>query len=411
MKKLYSLLLLASLLCIQQISFSQSANDTIVVQAFTYGNSQDSTIVFPSDTIRFEKILMRYKLRCPYTVQCGEWDYLTYTYAFQKTGQWDSVMHLAPNYTVNGLSPDSFAYSNTATYYFHTHFEKYLVIDSIVSFDSTVVGNGALISTPPFAANYLASRSQYIWKASELSAAGLQTGNISGMRFNFTGAYGYIKNLAVKIKPTSLDSITIDNYENAGFTSVYKGQTNFTGNGWQTLMFYKPFYWDGISNIAVDVRFTNAVPSVAMPVAGDDMGYAVGINTAGNDRNLFFNNTDYVNVPVNGFSNIDSAVTIAFWAYGNPDFQPQNQSIFEGLDSAGHRVLNCHLPWGNGSIYWDAGNDNTSTYDRILKPTTNPSEYEGKWNYWAFTKDVASGKMKIYLNGNLFFLGDRKSVV
>ncbi len=409
MKKFYNLFLLVFISFTVYFANAQSANDTIVIQAFTYGNSQDSVIVFPPDSIRFEKILMRYKLRCPYTVQCGEWDYLTYTYAYEKTGVWDSVMHLAPNFTANGLTVDSLPYSTSPTYFYHTSFEKYLVIDSVVAFDSAIVGNGAVLSTPPFAANNLASRSQYIWKASELAAAGLQPGYISGMRFNLNGSYGFIKNLAIKIKPTTLDSITVSNYESGGFTSVYKGQKNFTSSGWQNLMFSKPFYWDGISNIAVDIRFTNAVPSVAMPVAGDDMGYSVGINTAGNDRNLLFNNIDHVNVPVNGFATIDSFITIAFWAYGNPDFQPQNQSILEGKDAAGNRVLNVHLPWGNSSIYWDAGNNNTSTYDRINKATTSASEYEGKWNYWTFTKNVATGRMNIYLNGNLYFLGTSRT--
>ncbi|MGV2388240.1 MAG UNVERIFIED_CONTAM: LamG domain-containing protein [Microcystis novacekii LVE1205-3] len=29
-------------------------------------------------------------------------------------------------------------------------------------------------------------------------------------------------------------------------------------------------------------------------------------------------------------------------------------------------------------------------------------QYKGKWNHWAFTKDVTKGEMKIYLNGVLW---------
>lgn len=388
-------------------SFSQSANDTIVVQAFTFGSSQDSTIVFPDDTTRFEKILMRYKLRCPYSVQCGEWDYLTYTYAYAPTGIMDSVMHIAPSYVVNGASPDSFLYSNTPTYNYQTHFDKHIVYDSTLAFSSSIVGSGTFTSSAPFAGNNEASRSQYIWRASELTAAGLQAGDITGMRFYLSNQYGNLKDLTIRVKSATRDTITPDSYEKTGFTTVYQNSNNFNAAGWQTLSFLNSFYWDGISNVVIDISFTNTVTVNAMDAASDNVGYPAGITTAGNDRNLIFHGSDYVSVPVNAFANLDSFITVAFWSYGNPAYQPQNQSIFEGIDSAGHRVINCHLPWSNGSVYWDAGKDPSNNYDRIFKAATAPN-YEGQWNHWAFTKNAATGSMRIYLNGTLFFVGSGK---
>ena len=57
--------------------------DTIRVQTFTFGSPQNAWFVFPSVTVRFEKILMRYTLKCnpAQTPPCGEWDYLTYLYS------------------------------------------------------------------------------------------------------------------------------------------------------------------------------------------------------------------------------------------------------------------------------------------------------------------------------------------
>ena len=43
---------------------AQSVGDTINVQTFFYGSSQDSFFLFPPDTNRYEKILMHYKLKC-----------------------------------------------------------------------------------------------------------------------------------------------------------------------------------------------------------------------------------------------------------------------------------------------------------------------------------------------------------
>jgi hypothetical protein len=109
------------------------------------------------------------------------------------------------------------------------------------------------------------------------------------------------------------------------------------------------------------------------------------------------------------FSDLKDEITISFWSYGNTEANPRNSSILEARNKAGQRILNVHLPWGNGRIYWDAGkNPNNNNYDRIDKAATN-SNIEGQWNHWAFTKNAATGEMKIYLNGNLWHQGTDKS--
>jgi hypothetical protein len=82
MKKIFLLLVVI----ITSISKMFAATgDTLWIQAFTYGSVQDSVIVFPDASQRFEKILMFYKLKCnpAQNPACGEWDYLTYTYAYK----------------------------------------------------------------------------------------------------------------------------------------------------------------------------------------------------------------------------------------------------------------------------------------------------------------------------------------
>src|ERR1041384_1778280 len=88
------------------LSFKAQADpgDTIKVQTFTFGSPQDAWFVFPSDTIRFEKILMKYKLKCnpAQSPACGEWDYLTYTYLYDHTGLLDSTLINQPVYSIKG---------------------------------------------------------------------------------------------------------------------------------------------------------------------------------------------------------------------------------------------------------------------------------------------------------------------
>ena len=84
--------------------------------------------------------------------------------------------------------------------------------------------------------------------------------------------------------------------------------------------------------------------------------------------------------------------------------QPQNDYIFEASDALNNRVVSVHLPWSNSRVYWDAGNSGTGSYDRIDK-LAGASSYEGQWNHWAFTKNAATGEMKIFLNGTLWHSG------
>jgi len=53
-------------------------------------------------------------------------------------------------------------------------------------------------------------------------------------------------------------------------------------------------------------------------------------------------------------------------------------------------------------VYWDAGYN--GGYDRINK-LANPQDFEGRWNHWAFTKNCATGEMKIFLNGVQWHVG------
>src|SRR5204863_4298838 len=110
--------------------------------------------------------------------------------------------------------------------------------------------------------------------------------------------------------------------------------------------------------------------------------------------------------PSGAFSGSDSAITIAFWQYGNPKYQPQNQSSFEAVNSFGQRVLNAHVTWSDGTVYWDAGSQ-YGGYDRIQK-AVDSNDYKRKWTYWTFVKNVKTGTMTIYEDGVQFVVGTSK---
>lgn len=405
--KLFSWLMLFALVCNLNTLKAQNPGDTLWVQAFTYGSPQNAWFEFPPDSISFEKILMLYTLKCnpAQNPNCGEWDYLTYNYLYDHTGLLDSNLLQQPSYVVNGASPDSFAYVTTPTYSFEAHVDSYTVRSDTVSIQTTTIGVGNTTSDECLGTSAVDGISRYLWKGSELLAAGLDSGMITGLQLYVTTPGSSLHHFKVQIQKTGLDSLTTDNMPTSGFTKVYEFE-QVLQPGVNPLVLTTPFLWDDTSNLIISFEFDNDEPGSDNTLAADLTPWPSGVYAKENDYFLDFEGADYVDIPAAAFANIDSQITIAFWQYGDPDIQPQNDYLFEGFDADGHRVLNVHLPWGNGQVYWDAGNTGTS-YDRI-NGTTAATNYEGQWNYWAFVKNVHTGLMQVYLNGQILFQGVNK---
>jgi hypothetical protein len=98
------------------------------------------------------------------------------------------------------------------------------------------------------------------------------------------------------------------------------------------------------------------------------------------------------------------ATSLSFWFNGNSDLWGKATTIF---DSNGHngRILNIHLPWNNGRVYWDAGN---GAYDRVNGNIGGEAYAEGTWRHWVFIKNAGTGKMKVYRDGAQHLSGSDK---
>jgi hypothetical protein len=101
---------------------------------------------------------------------------------------------------------------------------------------------------------------------------------------------------------------------------------------------------------------------------------------------------------------VKNEITVSFWSNGDPFHQPMASTIFEGLDGEGKRVINLHVPYDNGVVYWDAGGHGDGLTDNIYK-AARPLDYKGRWTHWAVTKNATTGEQRIYLNGQLFQKG------
>ena len=126
----------------------------------------------------------------------------------------------------------------------------------------------------------------------------------------------------------------------------------------------------------------------------------------------FANQGDTVSVPeaLAVFGRAREAITIAFWQKGD-DSSHLNDTICcsNYVYGQSNPAIAIHLGcWrGPGRYRWDCGSP-WSFENRLAGVHRDKSDWTGRWNHWAFTKDVRvgpvgrKGRMEIYLNGVLY---------
>lgn len=388
--------------------FSLNAQDTIRVQTLTWEDDFRSGFYqFPDDaTQTYEKILMRYNMRChdnavgSGNVGCREWDYSCNTFITDPTLQ-DSSLSRHPSHLISGFSGADFPFTSQPFYTYTQYGQQQTTFTDTTSLTVGQIGEGEI----PLNIGTLEdrARAQYLYAAEDLIAAGLSAGPITALQLEVLETGGTLPFLRLRLKAVDQDNLSAATPAVDGFTEVYFQSTTFTETGWASLPFYQAFEWDGTSDILLDVSQTGQNSAPLLRFAGTETTSLTGLGAApSNQHYLGLQGTGQIDIPSAALG-MTQGVTIAFWSYGLEDALPANTTAFEAVDGANRRQMNVHLPWSNGRVYWDCGNDG-SGYDRIDKEA-NPADFEGRWNHWAFTKDVTTGTMAIYLNGELWHSG------
>ncbi len=401
---------LAVLSLVPEMLNAQNVGDTIVVQTLDYNSTtRDTMITFPDFSgLTFEKVLMRYNMRCHDAainttggngIACGEWDYSCNTYLTDST-RTDSVGAIHPDFIITGFSGTTYNYTTNQTYTYYQSTQEEVIYDDIISEVVAEVGAGNVSDNTPLDNAAGDAKSQYLITADELTTGGLSAGAITGLRLNIDALGDEIQNLRISIKETTAAALNPASPDLNGFSTVYYLSTNFDALGDHQFNFSSGFNWDGTSNLIVEFTYEDATGSGSNVLSENIPDH--GIASTSSDFSLDFNGNSHVDI-ANPFETISDQITISCWVYGNEDIMPANSTIFEGTDDNNLRQVNVHLPWSNSRVYWDCGNDGGG-YDRIDK-AANASDFEGKWNHWAFTKNATTGSMKMYLNGTLWHSG------
>lgn len=103
------------------------------------------------------------------------------------------------------------------------------------------------------------SRAQYLYRASEMTAAGMGPGNISAVSFIVTGreddpgnTHTAIEQYCIKIGTTSAGELNLNGWVTG--TNVVYGPVDYNPvNGINTFTFLTPFFWNGTDNLVIEV--------------------------------------------------------------------------------------------------------------------------------------------------------------
>lgn len=135
-----------------------------------------------------------------------------------------------------------------------------------VAFSSTVNTIGTEVTymgdnnnNYPFNSRVAALKTQIIYKASELLAAGFTAGNISSIGFNMvkqsTRPYN---NFQVKLGVTSIEYLVDGVATQVPVTTVKSIASYNTVNGWNQFILDQSFIWNGTDNLVVEICYDNS---------------------------------------------------------------------------------------------------------------------------------------------------------
>lgn len=377
------------------------AQDTILVQTLTFDSisARRGTWDFPT-TNNFRKVLMYHTLKCDIQTQhdqyaCGEWDYLTYNKVFVHTGNYDSTLYSHPSFTfANDQTVDSVLVSNDTVYNYFSHQHAQVYYPDTLSLENVEVGDMYDPANEVFPAPYHSGRSQYLWKAEELSQEGFTEGLITGIKLYTFGFTYYTSNAMVRMANTDLDEIVPSNLVN-DLDTVFFNDINFNLE-WNDINFFEPFYWDGSSNIIIDFSYTDPNVEGNNFFFGKDPGFNCGISSGSDNYALDLDGaTDFLKLPEDTYFNSD--FTFEAWIY------KRNNNVWSRVIDFGNgpnknNVIVVLSNSGNGKFSFHVNNDSQNrsfTLDDAF-PTN-------EWIHLAV--NITGPLSRVYINGEFVKLG------
>jgi hypothetical protein len=365
MKKLLLLFCVLNL-----IVLNLSSQDTLIVQTLTFDSitTRRGVWEFPTGE-SFRKILMYHTLKCdPLTTHdqydCGEWDYLTYNMVYRHTGQYDSTLYYHPGFTfANDRSADSVLVKSNPVYTYFNHRHGTVFYPDTLSLLDVEVGYPEEYNFEVFPAPNHSGRSQYLWRAEELSSLNFTEGFITGIKIYNLMWSSDLSNVMVRMGQTSLQELTPGDIINE-LDTVFYNDINFVTQGYNDINFMEPYYWDGTSNIVIDFSYSDPNLEGTVNLFGQNPGFNCGISSGSNNFALDLDGeTDFLKLPPDVYFNSDFTFETWFYKRNNNNWSrifdfgngPDANNVIIALSNGTSGKLSFHIfnPGWNKSFELD----------------------------------------------------------
>ena len=137
-----------------------------------------------------------------------------------------------------------------------------LISTWLIGQTTVTLGTGTTTNTNlgypcPYGNYYKNCRTQYLVTAAELTTLGVTSSNLTALAFNISAlnSVGVLPNFSIKMKATTATALTTT-FDNTGLAEVLLVPSLTLTTGWNTHTFNTPFFWDGTSNVLIDICFS-----------------------------------------------------------------------------------------------------------------------------------------------------------
>jgi hypothetical protein len=150
------------------------------------------------------------------------------------------------------------------------------------------------------------------------------------------------------------------------------------------------------------ITSSNGSYSGSFQAGSTALSWESGSYSSGSYSIFLDQSSDYVTPPIAIWPTSSATLfTCAFWARMRGDVAEMGEAtvFFDGVNASNQTIYRLHY-WSDGNIHFNCGNTG-GTVDS-LSYDWNSSVYDdsSQWHHWAFTKNVSTGQMRIYLDGN-----------
>ena len=194
---------------------AQKAGDTIRVKTFHYAtNNRDTIANFPDGKLEYEKIILRYAMRCKNGLisdgsnrnkGCGEWDYSCNTFLVDSS-KVEVIPQTAPKFVVSNFAGTQFAYTSKPVYDYYDYTVKQVSVTAKSNTAQFTVGKASSNVYEAINTAQKSGKTQVLYRAQELLDAGFSSGDIQGIALNAQAA-GKANFLRIRVQQTTLNQL------------------------------------------------------------------------------------------------------------------------------------------------------------------------------------------------------------